>query len=151
MAEIVYFGAGNSATAELTRQHGRYPIWCRERHAKRRDVRIDGAGRLPEEWQRYDHSPAYRRLSAPVRLSLDQTEGLHLRRRPFVTEDYGDGIRIAAGPRAQLAGRLQAQMTVHYLTVASGELGNFEAEFPNAAAHAVNHAVVLAWVARVEK
>jgi hypothetical protein len=44
----------------------RAPIWCRERPAKQRDVRIDGAGHLPEESQRYDPSQVYRRLSAPA-------------------------------------------------------------------------------------
>src|SRR5215813_14747800 len=43
-------------------------IWCRET-AKQRAVRIDGAGRPPEECQRYDRSPVHRRLSAPGRLS----------------------------------------------------------------------------------
>jgi hypothetical protein len=37
--------------------------WCRET-AKRRAVRIDGAGRPPEECQRYDRSPICLRLSA---------------------------------------------------------------------------------------
>jgi DNA-binding NtrC family response regulator len=38
--------------------------------AKQRAVRINGADRPPEEWQRYDRSPVYRRLSAAGRLSL---------------------------------------------------------------------------------
>ena len=70
MDEIVYFwGWKTQQQTELKREHGTYPIWRRERPAKQRAVRIDGAGRLPEEWQRYDHSQVYRRLSAPGRLS----------------------------------------------------------------------------------
>src|SRR5712692_3026713 len=65
MDEIVFtFGWKTQQPAELRREHGTYPVWCRERSAKPRAVRIDGAGRPPGEWQRYDRSPLYRRLCA---------------------------------------------------------------------------------------
>src|SRR5215467_9020359 len=47
----------------------RTAIGWRERPAKRRVVRIDGAGRPLEECQRYDHSQVCQRLSAPGRHS----------------------------------------------------------------------------------
>ena len=42
--------------------------WYRQT-AKRRAVRIDGAGHPPEQWQRYDRSPLCLRLSTPGCLS----------------------------------------------------------------------------------
>src|SRR5215469_4318385 len=64
------FGAGElNNRRSLARGHGTGPIGCGERPAKQRDVRIDGAGHLPEESQRYYPSQVYRRLSAPECLS----------------------------------------------------------------------------------
>ena len=79
-----------------------------------------------------------------------QPEGLHLRRRPLVAEDHGDCGRVAAGPRAQLARGLQAQMAVHHLAVAAGEHRDLEAELADAAAHAIHGGIVLAGIAGVE-
>ena len=59
------FGLENSAPSGVEVEGTEaYQIWWRERLAKQRAVRIDGAGRQPEEWQRYDRSPVCLRLSA---------------------------------------------------------------------------------------
>src|SRR5215831_9774352 len=63
------FGWKTRHQAEAKRAHGTHPIGWRERPAKQRVVRIDGAGRPPEECQRYDHSQVCQRPSAPGRLS----------------------------------------------------------------------------------
>ena len=70
--------------------------------------------------------------------------------RPLVAEDHRDCGRVAAGPRSQLARGLQPQVAVDHLAVAAGQHRNLEAEFADAAAHAIHGGVVLARVAGVE-
>ena len=53
----------------VSRKTGQATRKLRPWTAKQPAVRIDGAGRLPEEWQRYDRSPVHPRPSAPGRLS----------------------------------------------------------------------------------
>src|SRR5882672_1554794 len=63
------FGSKNSAPGGARRGHGTYQTMMSRKTAKQGAIRIDGAGRPPEEWQRYDRSPVCLRLSAPGRLS----------------------------------------------------------------------------------
>ena len=51
---------------------------------------------------------------------------------------------------AQLAGGLQAQMTIYDLTVAAGEYRDLEPELADRRAHAIHDRIVLARVANVE-
>jgi len=69
MDEEVCFWLENSAPGGVEARARNVPTMMSRKTAKQRAVRIDGAGRPPEEWQRYDCSPICLRLSAPGRLS----------------------------------------------------------------------------------
>jgi hypothetical protein len=73
-----------------------------------------------------------------------ETERLYLGRGPFVAQNdryLGD---------FQFARRFEAQMAVDHFAVAAGQHGTLEAEFPEAAAHAIHGGVILARVAGIE-